>query len=97
MSEQKYYVRLDTEKYVKRDFSNSPYSPSPDYIFWIESDGNFGYNKHTFTLLELEKISQEKLARDCGYDDLSEISLVGNIVGDYWVNPLIELVPVENV
>ena len=97
MSEQKYYVRLDTEKYVKRDFSNYPYNPSPDYIFWLESDGNFGYNKHTFTLLELEKISQEKLARDCGYDDLSEISLVGNIVGDYWVNPLIELVPVEKV
>ena len=49
------------------------------------------------TLPELAKSSQEILARYCAFDDLTEINLVGNIVGDYWVNPLVELVPVDEV
>ena len=54
-------------------------------------------NSYQFTLAELEKISNGRLARMCAFDDLQELSLVGNIVGDYWVNPLVELEPVEKV
>ena len=54
-------------------------------------------NSYQFTLAELEKISNGRLARMCAFDDLQELSLVGNIVGDYWVNPLVDLIPVENV
>lgn len=54
-------------------------------------------NSYQFTLAELEKISNGRLARMCLFDDLQELRLIGNIVGDYWVNPLVELEPVEKV
>lgn len=52
-------------------------------------------NLYQFTLAELEGHSFGRLARMCAFDDLQELSLVGNIVGDYWVNPIVELEPVE--
>ena len=54
-------------------------------------------DRYQFTLAELEGLSFGRLARICAFDDLQELSLVGNIVGDYWVNPLVELEPVEKV
>ena len=41
-----------------------------------------------FTLKEVETITHGKLARDCSMDDMQELSLVGDIIGDYWVNPM---------
>lgn len=44
--------------------------------------------RKSFTLKEVETITHGKLARDCSMDDMQELSLVGDIIGDYWVNPM---------
>ena len=88
MSEQKQYVGL--------------VCPTDDEVVtsYLWEDGYFYpcfiKSSYAVTLKELESVTNEKLARFVGYDDQTEIKLVGEIVEDYWINPLIELVPVED-
>lgn len=55
----------------------------------------FEKSENALTLNELAELTDNKLAKDVGYDDLSELESVGDIVDYFWVNPIIKLVPVE--
>lgn len=93
MEEQKYYVKLPhvfleysfTDLFIDSDYINN------DYCFQQAIAG-----KPMFTLHELESIMNGALVRDVGFDDTTEIELVGDIINGYWVNPLIELIPVND-
>ena len=89
MSEHKYYVGLTslldetiTTSYLWKDLHFYPC---------------FEKSSYAITLKELELLTNEKLARFVGYDDQTEIKLVGEIVDNYWVNPLLKLTPVEDM
>lgn len=88
MSEQRYYVGL--------------VRPTDDEVVtsYLWEDGYFYpcFNKPSYaiTLEALETFSNERLTRFVGYDDQTEIKLVGEIVEDYWINPLVKLTPVED-
>ena len=49
-----------------------------------------------FTKSDLSKIMDGAFAKDVSYDDSTEIEMVGEVIDGYWINPLIELVPVED-
>lgn len=86
-----YYIRI---------MSGIGYLPE-EQIYLRRNDNTYSYNLfykdlmdinlYKFTLAELEKISNGRLARMCWFDDLQELSLVGSILGDYWINPIVEL------
>lgn len=59
-------------------------------VYWMDKNMNLAQKEQrdSFTLKEVETITHGKLARDCGMDDMQELSLVGNIIGDYWANPM---------
>lgn len=82
MSEQKYYIGL---KSVADDGVT-------DYLWEdLRFYPCFEKSPYALTLEELEKVTNEQLARYVGWDDATEIGLVGEIVDYYWVNPLIKL------
>ena len=66
------------------------------YSFHLFYRDVMDHSKYMFTLEELESISNGRLATICPFDDLQELRVIGNIVGEYWVNPIVELEPVEN-
>ena len=97
MSEQEYYVKLKYDVYIDED--KDEHLNYYDDGVWLGVDYDFVPKKYRgiFFIKELERVTQETLARYCAYDDLTEIGLVGNIVDGYWINPMIELIPYEEV
>lgn len=67
------------------------------YSFHLFYRDVMDHSKYMFTLEELESISNGRLATICPFDDLKELRVIGNIVGEYWVNPIVELEPVEKI
>lgn len=95
MEEQKYYVKLPhvfledgfTDLFVDSDYINNGHCFQQAWIA----------GQQMFTLHELESVMNGALVRDVRFDDATEIELVGDIINGYWINPLIELIPVNNV
>ncbi|CAJ1223728.1 hypothetical protein LLWA12L8_FAMOGCFE_00986 [Lactococcus lactis] len=95
MSEKKYYVKLNPEVMYYSDYGFG----SVQYLEpYLNDVGDFApaIDRASFTKSEISRLMNESLVRDVGFDDSTEISLVGKIIDDYWINPLIELVPVED-
>lgn len=88
MSEQKYYVRLSCCAYINQKDGCVLHK-----VLWLDCDWEFVEedNRHLFTKSELSKIMDGALYRghetnmDCVFSGCEE-----------WINPLIELVPVED-
>lgn len=80
MKEEKYYI--SSLSFVVLDGLSS--------VYWMDSNMSLApkLQRKSFTLKEVKTITHGKLARDCSMDDMQELSLVGNIIGDYWVNPM---------
>lgn len=99
MNEREYYVKLKYDVYIDEDEDKDEHSNYYDDSVWLGVDYDFVPKKYRgiFFIQELERVTQGTLTRYCAYDDLTEISLVGNIVDDYWINPMIELIPYEEV
>lgn len=108
MSEQKYYVKLKSPNnhlgiWWRGDRSEwQPYSRDPVYREELDDCGErvvigWKVSKYipSFTKSELAEIMDGAFAKDISYNDSAEIALVGKVIDGYWINPLIELVPVE--
>ena len=97
MNEQKYYVRLIPTVNVA-DYSRDDHLIVSSRLY-LDCDYEFSPSelRASVTLKSLSEVADGTFAKDVSYDDLTEISLVGNIVDDYWINPMIELIPVEEV
>ena len=70
---------------------------SEEEVLYLDELGVFSEEEYMadFTLGEIEAMSYGKLAQDVGMLDTTEIVYVGDIVGSYWINPLIELIEVN--
>lgn len=96
MSEQKYYVKL------KEEFQATGVTFA-DMSLYLYKNGAFdyGHNSYPFTKSELAEIMDgailKKIPGGTHLDDLEKDRSHYNWIDDcnYWVNPLIELVPVE--
>ena len=97
MNKQEYYVKLKHDVYIDED--KDEHSNYYDDSVWLGVDYDFVPKKYRgiFFIKELERVTQGTLARYCAYDDLTEIGLVGNTVDGYWINPMIEIIPYEEV
>ena len=107
MSEQKYYVKLKSPNdhlgiWWCGDRSEWQSYSDPVYV---EELVDFGEREvicvevsksiPSFTKSELAEIMDGAFAKDVSYDDSTEIEMVGEVIDGYWINPLIELIPVE--
>ena len=97
MNEQEYYVKL-TPTVSVADYLQDDYLIVSSRLY-LDYDCDFSPSelRVSVTLKSLSEVADGTFAKDVSYDDLTEISLVGNIVDDYWINPMIELIPVEEV
>ena len=107
MSEQKYYVQINKKLWnnlnpLQLGDVGIDLSPSDQY-FIAEYDPKSSYakvNKNSFTKSELAKIMDgalytQTLSKDCIPPDHVYYGSGEEIVSE-WINPLIELVPVED-
>ena len=97
MSEQKYYVRLKRFVYIKEKAGYIYHG-----VIWLDNNWNFvnGDSRQSFTKSELAKIMDgalytQTLSKDCTTPDHVYYGSGEEIVSE-WINPLIELVPVED-
>ena len=90
MSEQKYYVRLNRCAYIKQKEGCIYHD-----VIWIDDDWEFVKedSRQSFTKSELAKIMDGALYK--GHEMNQDCVFLG--CEEEWVNPLIELVPVEEV
>ena len=92
MSEQKYYVKLLLKQ-------NSPYD------LWLDSVGTFDYLglRKAYTKFEIAKLENGDYYKRAPYGEIEETGIRtgwyhvtdDDSFDDEWINPLIELVPVE--
>lgn len=95
MSEQKYYVKLIPTVNVA-DYGQDNYFIVNSRLY-LDCDCEFSPIKLrvSVTLKGLSEVTDGVFAKDVSYDDSTEIELVGEVIDGYWINPLIELIPVE--
>ena len=89
MSGQKYYVRLNRCAYIKQKEGCIYHD-----VIWIDDDWEFVKedSRQSFTKSELAKIMDGALYK--GHEMNQDCVFLGC---EEWINPLIELVPVEEV
>lgn len=92
MSEQKYYVKLNREICVKDGEDYYGYDTFSYSYTWLDIDYELYPSdfRHPFTKSELSKIMDGALYR--GHETNMDCVFLGC---EEWINPLIELVPVE--
>ena len=95
MNEQKYYVRLIPTVNVA-DYLQDDYLIVSSRLY-LDCDCDFSPSelRSSVTLKGLSEVADGTFAKDVSYDDSTEIELVGKIIDGYWINPMIELVPVK--
>ena len=101
MSEQKYYVKLKQEAYIDNTDILGHANYYEDHI-WLDVDFYFVTKRErdSFTKTKLSKIMDgalytQTLSKDCMTPDHVYYGSGEEIVSE-WINPLIELVPVED-
>lgn len=95
MSEQKYYVRLIPTVNVADYGQDNHYIVSSRLYLDCDCDFSPIEIRESVTLKGLSEVTDGVFAKDVSYNDSTEIELVGKVIDGYWINPLIELVPVE--
>ena len=95
MSEQKYYVRLIPTVNVADYGQDNRFTVSSR--LYLDCDCEFSpvELRESVTLKGLSEATDGVFAKDVSYNDSAEIALVGKVIDGYWINPLIDLVPVE--
>ena len=97
MNEQEYYVKLIPTVSVA-DYLQDDYLIVSSRLY-LDYDCDFSPSelRASVTLKSLSEVADGTFAKDVSYDDSAEIELVGKVIDGYWINPLIELIPVEEV
>ena len=98
MSEQKYYVRLNRCAYIEQKEGCIYHD-----VIWIDNDWEFvkedsrqSFTKSELTVIMNGALYKQTLSKDCIPPDHVCYGSGEEIVSE-WINPLIELVPVEDV
>ena len=97
MNEQEYYVKLIPTVSVV-DYLQDDYLIVSSRLY-LDYDCDFSPSelRASVTLKGLSEVADGTFAKDVSYDDSAEIELVGKVIDGYWINPMIELIPVEEV
>ena len=97
MNEQKYYVRLIPTVNVA-DYSRDDHLIVSSRLY-LDCDYEFSpiELRESVTLKGLSEVTDGVFAKDVSYNDSTEIEMVGKVIDGYWINPLIELLPVDEV
>ena len=95
MNKQEYYVRLIPTVNVA-DYSRDDHLIVSSRLY-LDCDYEFSpiELRESVTLKGLSEVADGTFAKDVSYDDSAEIGLVGKVIDGYWINPMIELIPVE--